>query len=79
MTILMMMLKSDHCHITGEYRDSTNKDINIDVNLNHKIPVVSHNLKDLDYHLIMQELGKFNVKINVIPNELKNIYELYYQ
>ena len=76
---MMMMLKSDHCHITGEYRDSTNKDIDIDVNLNHKIPVVSHNLKNLDYHLIMQELGKFNVKINVIPNELKNIYELYYQ
>ena len=73
------MLKSDHYNITGEYRESTNKDFNIDVNLSHKIPVVFHNLKNFDYHLIMQELGKFNVKINVIPNELKNIYELYYQ
>ena len=77
--LIMMMLKSDHYNITGEYRESTNKDFNIDVNLSHKIPVVFHNLKNFDYHLIMQELGKFNVKINVIPNELKNIYELYYQ
>ena len=75
--LIMMMLKSDHYNITGEYRESTNKDFNIDVNLSHKIPVVFHNLKNFDYHLIMQELGKFNVKINVIPNELKNIYELY--
>ena len=29
-----------------------------------------HNLKNYDTHLIMQELGKFNVKVNVIPNEL---------
>ena len=29
-----------------------------------------HNLKNYDTHLIMPELGKFNVKVNVIPNEL---------
>ena len=29
-----------------------------------------HNLKNYDTHLVMQELGKFNVKVNVIPNEL---------
>ena len=43
---------------------------NINLKLNHKIPVVFHNLKNYDSHLIMQELGKFNLKINVIPNEL---------
>ena len=36
--------------------------------MNHKIPVVFHNLEKYDYHLIMQELGQFNFKINVIPN-----------
>ena len=36
--------------------------------MNHKIPVVFHNLKNYDSHLVMQELGKFNLKINVITN-----------
>ena len=39
--------------------------------MNHKIPVIFHNLKSYDSHLIMQELGKFNLKINVMPNRLE--------
>ena len=39
--------------------------------LNSKIHIVFHNLKNYDLHLIMQELGKFNFKINVIPNGLE--------
>ena len=61
----------DHCHVTGKYRDSTHRDSNINVKLNHKILVVFHNLKNYDSHLIMQELGKFKLKINVIPNGLE--------
>ena len=30
-----------------------------------------HNLKKYDSHLVMQELDKFNLMINVIPNELE--------
>ena len=30
-----------------------------------------HNLKNYDSHLIMQEIGKFNLKTNVIPNGLE--------
>ena len=41
---------------------------NINVTLNHKISVVLYNLKSYDSRLILQELGKFNLKINVIPN-----------
>ena len=61
----------DHCHITGKYRGSAHRDCNINIKLNHKIPVVFHNLKIFDSHLIMQELGKFTLKINVIPNGLE--------
>ena len=61
----------DHCHITGKYRGSVHRDCNINVKLNHKIPVVFHNLKNYDSQFIMQELGKFNLKINVIPNGLE--------
>ena len=61
----------DHCHIAGKYRDSSHRDCNINVKLNQKIPAVFHNLKDYDSHLAMQELGKLNLKINVIPNGLQ--------
>ena len=33
--------------------------------------VVLHNLKNYDSHLIIQELGNFNLKIKVIPNGLE--------
>ena len=52
------------------------RDSNINLKLN-KIPVAFHNLKNYDSHLVMQELGKFNLIINVIPNGLEKIYELY--
>ena len=46
------------------------------VKLDLKIPVVFHNLKDYDSDLTLQELGKFNFKINVILNEPENTYAL---
>ena len=46
----------DHCIITRKYRSSVRKDCNINLRLNHKTPVVFHNLKNYDSHLIMQEL-----------------------
>ena len=61
----------DHCQITGKYRGSAHRDCNMNLKLNRKIPAVFHNLKYYDFHLIMQELGKFNLKINVIPNGLE--------
>ena len=55
-----------HCHITGKYRRSEHRDCNINVKLNHKTLVAFHNVKSYDSHLIMQELSKFNLKLNVI-------------
>ena len=62
-----------HCLIIGKYRDSVHRDCSINVKLNHKIPIVFHSLKNYDSLFIMQELGKFNVKVNILPNGLKNI------
>src|SRR5271169_7003952 len=39
--------------------------------LTHKIPVVFHNLRGYDSHLLMQELGRFNKDINIIPNNME--------
>ena len=55
----------DHCHITGKNRGSAYRGCNVSFKSNHKTYVVFHNLKRLDSYLIMQELGKFNLKINV--------------
>ena len=54
----------DHCHITGKYRGSAHRDCNIKVKFNHKTPIVFQNLKNYDSHLIMQELGKFDLKMD---------------
>ena len=62
----------DHCHIIGKYRGPVRRDCNIKVKLNHKIHIVFHNLKNYGLHLIIQELGRFNFKINVIANGLEN-------
>ena len=59
----------EYRHITRKYRGSAYRDCNINLKLNHKIPILFHNL--YDSCLIIQELGKFNPKINVIPNVLE--------
>ena len=60
-----------HCHITGKYRGSTSRDCNTNAQLNHKIPVLFHYLKNYDSHLNIRKLGNFHHKINVIPNRLE--------
>ena len=61
----------DHCHITEKYRGFAHRDCNINIKLNRKSPVVFHNPKNYDSHLIMQELGKLTLKINAISNGLE--------
>ena len=61
----------DHCHITGEYRGATHWNCNINLKMTKKVPVLFHNLKGYDSHLIFKELSKFNVEISVITNGLE--------
>jgi hypothetical protein len=61
----------DHCHITGKYRGAAHQSCNLNLRLTKKIPVVFHNLRGYDSHLIMEEIGKFNEKINVIANNME--------
>ena len=56
----------DYCHITGKQRGSAHRVCNINLKLNHKIPVVFQNLKKYYFRIIIQELGKLNLKINDI-------------
>ena len=52
----------DHWHVTGKYTCSAHRDCNINLKLNHKIPVVFHNLKNFESYLTMQELGNSILK-----------------
>ena len=59
------------CHITGKYLGSAHRDCNFKVKLNHKILIAFHYLKNYIAHLTMQGSGKFDFKINIIPNRLE--------
>ena len=61
----------DHCHVTGKFRGVAHWDCNINLRLTKKFPVIFHNLRGYDSHLIFLELHKFDVKIDVISNGLE--------
>ena len=57
----------DHCHISGKFRGAAHFSCNANFKISKKVPVVFHNLKGHDGHLIMKELSNFGVSIDVIP------------
>ena len=61
----------DHCHVTGKFRGAAHWSCNINLQLTKKAPIIFHNLKGYDSHLIFCELYKFDVKISVIPSGLE--------
>ena len=61
----------DHCHFTGRYRGPAHKSCNLKLKIKPgvtKIPVIFHNLKGYDSHLIMQKLHTANGNISCIAN-----------
>ena len=61
----------DHCHITGKLRGAAHWSCNINLELTKKVPVIFHNLRGYDSHLIFKELSKFDVKSDEITNGLE--------
>ena len=61
----------DHWHITRKYRRSAHWSCNINLELTIKIPVIFHNLRGYNSHLIIREIGKFDVKVSFLPSELQ--------
>ena len=59
----------DHCHLTGKYRGAAHNECNLNYSFTGRIPVILHNLRGYDSHIIMQGLGKLkNKEISCIPN-----------
>ena len=61
----------DHCHVTGSYRGAAHNQCNLKFKIPTFIPVVFHNLKGYDSHLIMQHLGKVDAEVTCIPNNVE--------
>ncbi len=61
----------DHCHRTGNYRGAAHNACNISYFNNRYLPVVFHNLRGYDSHLILKkafEIVKDGESKNAIPN-----------
>ena len=58
----------DHSHVTGKYRGAAHRNCDVDISLNYKVSIVFSNWKSYDVHFIMQERGKLDFKVNVIPS-----------
>ena len=61
----------DRCHIISKFRGAAHQSCNLNFQLTKIIPVIFHNLKGHDRHLIFSVLHKFNLKFSVIPNGLE--------
>ena len=70
---------TDHRDVTGKVRGAAHWDCNINFQLTKKVPVIFHNLRGYDNHLIFNELDKFDVKISVIPNGLEKYMAFFFE
>ena len=61
----------DHDHMTGRFRGAAHNECNLNYKFTGKIPVIFHNLRGYDSHLIMSAIGKTNKKINCIANNME--------
>uniref|UniRef100_A0A158P4N4 DNA-directed DNA polymerase n=1 Tax=Tetranychus urticae TaxID=32264 RepID=A0A158P4N4_TETUR len=58
----------DHCHLTGKFRGAAHNRCNLKMRLPHRLPIIFHNLKGYDAHLLIRGLKTDKIhKINVIP------------
>ena len=61
----------DHYRISGKFRGAAHFSCNDNLKITKKVPVIFHNLRGYDGHLIMKEINNFDVNIDVIPNGLE--------
>jgi len=58
----------DHCHLTGKYTGAAHSGCNLNYKFTKRIPVVFHNLKNYEAHLLIKAMGMIKDKaISCIP------------
>ena len=53
----------DHCHVTAKFRSAAHRNCNVNFQSTKNVPVIFHNLRAYDSHLIFNKLDKFDIKI----------------
>ena len=61
-------------HLNGKYRGATHNACNLKCRLSKEIPIIIHNLRGYDSHLIMESIGKYK---NADPKCIANNMEKY--
>jgi hypothetical protein len=64
----------DHCHITSKYRGAAHNGCNLKLRLSAvktHIPVVFHNLRGYDSHLIIEAISQEQGQVTCIPNNME--------
>lgn len=70
----------DHDHLTGKYRGAAHNACNLNFRFSKEnqrkadsfhIPIILHNLRGYDSHLIMESLGKVNSRLSCIANNME--------
>ena len=64
----------DHCHITGEFRGPAHQACNLNYRIDPrrwKLPILFHNLRGYDGHLLIKAAKKRHGPIRVIPNNME--------
>ena len=63
----------DHCHVLGDFRGAAHQDCNLQYNIKKstwKLPVLFHNLRGYDGHMLIRALKPRHGKVRVIPSNL---------
>ena len=67
----------DHYHITGSFRGASHWSWNINIQLTKKVPVIFHNSRGYDSHLVFCELNKFDTKNWRNTKYVRKIHDLF--
>ena len=62
---------SNHCYTTGKFRRATHWICNVNLKITKKVFLIFHGWKGYDSHIIMNKIDKFDVKVDVIRNEIE--------
>ena len=57
-----------YCHVKRKFRGAAHVSCNVNCKFSKKVPVIFHNLRGCDSHLIIKYIHKFDVKVSVIQN-----------
>ena len=69
----------DHCHLSGNFRGSAHQECNLNYQIStskFQIPIFFHNGKKYDFHLFIKEMGNFEEKIDIIPQNVENYLQI---